>query len=393
MEQLVKDRCELEHEADKDLLADLDRKPLPDRPQKPTEPPASMQRPNYFDCDVSEIPANRYSSLTSHNKTGISEDSKLGSLLNHQFAPKHQYSELTRPLKQTANHNLKLAQEGRFKDKLKKKLQDAKKIDEDPSAFIEPDSQDLGSQQPAPQASSQPQTGYYSGPNMYAQYLVYPNGQMVSTAGMPLMLPQMAYPPASYYPVTSDPKQIIEHQKQILLAELREIESQKQKVRAVEAENQVNTRFKKTEDILNKYNEDYELEESQLAFTRPTKSKQEIMDSIQKLDSLLLKKKANQPIPFIDTYTPARKKPSARDTHAPDCEQDSLEAVEEKDPVSHLTAQQGYMSKKIRMVEHRAAAEPRRREERQPRDSKVVVENEHGVVKVSNKANLHSLFD
>lgn len=317
---------------------------------------------------------------------------------------------LTRPQKPSSNQ--KQTQDGRFKDKLKKKLQDARKIDEDPSAFIEPDSQDLGyhhqaNQQNASPAFGQQPANYFPNPmHMYTQYMMYPNGQVFAAPGVQMMMPQMAGPPAGYFPVNGDPKVMIEHQKQVLIAELREIENQKQKVRNIEAENNVNTRFKKTDDILNKYNEDYELEESQIAYARPAKSKEEILESIQKLDSLLQKKKGNQPIPFIDQYTPSRKKPvtqEAQHNGEHDWAQDSLEAAEARDAsdaaadlhphVQSKDVQQGYMNKKKRMVEHRAAAEPKRKEEKQQKDSKVIIENEHGVVKISNKANLQSLFD
>jgi hypothetical protein len=87
MEQLVKDKCDLEQEEDKAILSDLNRKQSqPNRPTKNNEQTASIQKPNYFDCDVSEIPANRYCHVTRNNKTGISEDSKLGTFLNHQLS-------------------------------------------------------------------------------------------------------------------------------------------------------------------------------------------------------------------------------------------------------------------------------------------------------------------
>ena len=307
---------------------------------------------------------------------------------------------------------------------------DAKKIDEDPSAFIDQDSiqeedrrgnPDLSKHNPGVSQNQQAQNYQMYFHPMHQQMMM----MNMMNGGVPMMYhPSMNIAPPGYFPVNNDPMIAIEHQRQVLQAELREIESQKERIREVENENMVNTKYRKTEDILNKYNKDYELDESQMAYSKgmnhKPKTQEEILESIQKLDELLDRKKANNPIPFIQTYTPNRQKhQQVISKHNNNSNNDGSEFVRDSLEWDGNSNQQnvnndgsydslaegnndqeekdGYLKQKKRKVQQKLSQQENKQMERnlnvkKNQSSNLVVESEHGVVKVNNKVNLQDLF-
>ena len=221
------------------------------------------------------------------NRTGITDESKFTNVLSQKAQKdfgKKNIGEF---------ENNKRQDNKGFKDKLKKRLDDAKRIDEDPSAFTEPDDKE--------------------GEHLEGQILTQVNFMGGIPMPTPYMYLQPQMPPNMYMqcpPVLTPQDQLaaLSYQKAQIYAELNELNSKQKKVEEVIQSEGVNRNYACTEDLLNKYNENYEATRKQ---NNPTgqqyKGADEVAMSVQRLDDLLQRKKENKPIPFVDSYTPQRK--------------------------------------------------------------------------------------
>jgi hypothetical protein len=124
--------------------------------------------------------------------------------------------------------------------------------------------------------------------------------------GVPMMPMPMQMPMMSVHPIM-----MLEHQKAQLHAELQMLNQYQPKINQLADEIGINRDYIKTDDLLNKYNPDYEPTPKADKYSRPLQSANEVMQSIERLDEMYKLKRENKPIPFVDNYTPMRKKKAA----------------------------------------------------------------------------------
>ena len=125
------------------------------------------------------------------------------------------------------------------------------------------------------------------------------------------------------------------------------------------------------------------------------------MESIQRLDEMLIKKKnvIQGPIPFITSYTPVRKSGKNQQEVLRN-QEDDRDSLEEDDRFHDDDSYQkeGYLGRMHRIQEHKFTKESKTKgtssivDDQKPIHKNVVVQNEHGVLRVENKDQLTDLF-
>ena len=262
--------------------------------------------------------------------------------------------------------------------------------------------------------------------------------QLVPGINQPMLVPGMGYPTPMSMGSGMSPQDFVDLQVQQIYAELEQLRSLETKVTEAVQANGVNRELKNTDDFLNKYNPEYCSPEGEpqgpllgdsLMFQNGTdrqelvrRRKEELLCSLQKLDELYQNKLQNKPIPFMDHYTPIRKKTTQGDAsghqkhHNPE-DDDAVEwgahnydHHEENDETvtrgaagatnnTRMMPPQGYLQKKkfveeqrATIVSNRTTAAPKPKADQVSSREPRVVETEHGVLKV-NKAQLQNLLD
>lgn len=291
------------------------------------------------------------------------------------------------------------------------------------------------------------QPPYYAYPQQPMGYIMTPAGmlplanmqhagvQLVPGVHQPVFVQPAAYPNQMAPQPGMSPQDYLELQKQQIYAELEQLRTLDGKVQNTFEQNSVNTGLQKTEDFLNKYNPAYHGTNNDppaptigdsLMFGSGAESEQvrqkrqqELLASLQKLDELYLHKIERKPIPFLDNYTPLRKKQRAeghvnrQEEYADDAiewgrdngndvSEENDETVAREVAAHHynkMMGPQGYLQKKKQVEEHRAtiaqpkhAAVPKNKADQTSAREQKIVETEHGVLKV-NKAQLQNLLD
>ena len=317
-----------------------------------------------------------------------------------------------------------------FVNKLKSRLEDAKRIDEDPSAFTEQDTvSDIRGMHPAQfQAQNGPiQVPMHQMP-VQAYYPQYQAGIMPMNMGY--SGPQGKVPSS---PLEIN-QMLLLQQEQMNKAELAYLESRKgQLIHGVDG---LNTGYKKTEDFLNKYNSEYSDPQKSISGESRPRTEEAVLMSIEKLDQLLQLKKENKPIPFVQNYTPMRKSKkdatlkatqtltSMNSTTSKMPATSMNDSLEDTNPLEQVLEQEeeesrsgqfghsssqskkqaaGYLSIKKKSEEQKIgikdvkgnpqeAKKENKNAEVQGGGKQVVVETEHGTLKVANKKNLNELF-
>lgn len=372
----------------------------------------SNDNKNYlFDCDMSAIPEGR----AVQNRTGLSEDSRYSNLLSHK-SETNRFSKK----KEVAHEKAKAKKETRnsqgFKNKLEKTLQDAKRIDEDPSCFEDsPDNPTEMTQQTV--------QGFYQ--PAYPVYL-YPQPVM--------MVPQV------HQPTPSPGLASLTYQKEKILAELAQL-GQLEKEALQKAQNLGAGSYKHTADWLQREAIPGQpiaqpLEESIVPRQGQGfhQAEAELLQSLDKIDQLLAKKRLDnhqeQRPPVHPSHT-LRKidlgmrevpeetlndslsaaDPDQTTPHQTDLEnsqvklEDSLykETSEwtsdggldfERAQLNHKESQkQTYLGIKNKACEQKQEEKTPIPKERQREEANKVIHNEHGVLKVANKAYLNRLLE
>lgn len=187
-----------------------------------------------------------------------------------------------------------------FKDRLQRKIEDAKRIDEDPSAFTEGPEKERDVTNHEDQILTQVN---FMGGTPVPQNQMYYQQQMYGA------------PYGGQYQMYSAQDQLaaLEYQKAQIYADLKDMSSKIKKVDIVAQKEGANRHYTCTDEYLNKNNPHYQgnfFPEQ----ARVNRKADDVAQSVQKLNDLLQKKKENKPIPFVTNYTPQRKgKSKAKD--------------------------------------------------------------------------------
>lgn len=305
--------------------------------------------------------------------------------------------------------------------------------------FLQQQAQQMhGQMQYAAYSYQQAPMGYIMTPAGMLPVTSMPQGamQLIPGVNQPVFMHPGAYPTQMAPHPGMSPQDYLELQKQQIYSELEQLRTLDGKVQNTAEANGVNLELKKTEDFLNKYNLGYRGSEDNTL--TPTigdslmfgsgadseqvrqKRQQELLASLQKLDELYLHKLEHKPIPFLDHYTPMRKKQRSGgqvggnqdayhddaiewgDRRAEDSSEDNDETVARALAAHNYTKMmgpQGYLQKKKQVEEQRAtiaqpkqAPQARNKPDQTSAREQKIVETEHGVLKV-NKAQLQNLLD
>lgn len=343
------------------------------------------------------------------------------------------------------------------KNKILQAIEDSRRLEEessftDPNKTLKYQNQIMANtqnmlQQQAQQMHGQMQYAAFSYQQAPMGYIMTPAGmlpmasmpqgamQLIPGVNQPVFMHQGAYPTQMAPHPGMSPQDYLELQKQQIYSELEQLRTLDGKVQNTADENGVNREMKKTDDFLNKYNPGYTGFDDNMP--APTigdslmfgsgadsehvrqKRQQELLASLQKLDELYFHKLEHKPIPFLDHYTPMRKKQRSGqdagngdayhddaiewgDHKAEDLSEDNDETVARALAANNYTKMmgpQGYLQKKKQVEEQRAtiaqakpAPQARNRPDQASAREQKIVETEHGVLKV-NKAQLQNLLD
>ena len=210
---------------------------------------------------------------------------------------------------------------------------------------------------------------------------------------MPGMMPMQPFVPVM------SPLDSLQQQKAQIGAELDFIKFEEEKVRKVARAEGANFELQHTDELISKQDPDGPQPRKKARDGQQTHA--EVMDSIQRLDELLLKKKTaiQGPIPFITSYTPVRKsgKMQQEITRNQEDEHDSLED-DNRYIDEDLSQKEGYLGRMHRIQEQKFTKDSKLKptsstvDESKPSEKNVVVQTEHGVLKVANKDQLNDLF-
>lgn len=217
---------------------------------------------------------------------------RVGLDLVKQMAP-------TRIKKKTAVKKQKKRGRG-LKGRLQEKIQHAKEIEKNPSAFS--DSHSIST-------INQNNTLNQFNPHNPQEFKKKHKAKIIKEIENYREINEE--PPA---PIISD-VDLISMKEAELMAELNELEQYTPQIRKVETFVGVKRGYRHTEDFLNKQNPDYLVRES-----LGIQNEFQVENSVNKLDQLLLIKKHNKAIPFISNYTPSHSNRSKSDYLNQKCE-------------------------------------------------------------------------
>ena len=183
-----------------------------------------------------------------------------------------------------------------LREKFREKLAHGKEIEKNPSAFTEGDSIATINQN-----NTLNQINPRDPKNFQKKHYQNQAPPIVETEGEHLHHQNMKNHNQNFQP-TQQPVDMYRLKEAQLMAELNNLEQYTPKIRVLENHLGVNRDYRHTKDFLNKENPEYEIDET-MGYVDEFKVEQ----SVNNLNQLLLLKKHNQAIPFVQKYTPSSK--------------------------------------------------------------------------------------